>query len=337
MNPRKIPPVAKKVDFLHKYFKEIPDKYHWLKDQNPLEKRPEIIEYLKAENDYSASIMVPYKDLSSKIYDEILSRINEDDQEAPVYHDPYFYYSRTEKGLSYPIKCRKLGMDGEEQVILNLNELKHEYMSLGSVRVSPNHKLLAYTIDLDGGEKYSVYIKNLDTGEFIPEEFPKTAGELEWANDNNTLFYLTLDHTQRPYKVFSHTIGEKDAKLIYQEDDEKFWVSIEKSTSQQYIFISSGSSLTTEYHYINAFEPNRCLKMFLKRNFAHKYYLYHQGDRFLILTNGSKKYLNFRLCSCPIESVDESGWEEVVNYDPFINIIDVVPFKDYVVCINNLI
>jgi oligopeptidase B len=132
-------PVAKKIPHIHNYFgKDYHDDYHWLKDQDPKEKRPEILEYIKSENSYCSNYMSPLKDLSSKIYDEILSRINEEDQEVPVFKAPYYYYSRTVKGLQYPINCRKKdSLTSSEEILLNRNDLTHEYMSLGMLRVSP--------------------------------------------------------------------------------------------------------------------------------------------------------------------------------------------------------
>lgn len=222
----------------------------------------------------------------------------------PVFKDPYYYYSRTVKGLQYNIKCRKLkSMDAVEEVLLDLNKMtQHEYMDLGVFDVSPNHNFAIYSLDLDGSELYSIYFKNLATGELIESEPIKgTGGSVEWFNDNKTIFYNTLDDTHRSFKIWRHVIGSKEPDfLIYHETDDKFTVHPSKSQSEEYIFISSGSSLTSEVMYMSANEPMSQPKVFLPRKFRHEYDVEHQGDRFIITTNGGGQYLNFRLCSCPL-------------------------------------
>lgn len=165
----------------------------------------------------------------------------------------------------------------------------------------------------------------------MEDKLPLCADEIEWANDNLSLFYLTLDHILRPYQVFQHRLGFNNDRLILEDLNEQFWVSLSKSCSDKFIIIRTSSSETSEYHYIDADKPSDDPKCFLKRQHGHKYELEHQGNRFLVLTNGKKLYLNNRLCSVSIDNTDEANWEEIVKYDPFVNITHVTPFENFIV------
>jgi oligopeptidase B len=221
-------------------------------------------------------------------------------------------------------------MDAVEEIILNQNDMSHEYMSLGSMKASPDHEYLAYTLDLDGSEKYQLFVKNLKTGEILEDSIKDIASTLVWSKDGRFIYYLTFDETQRPANVYSHELGGSQDKLIFEEPDQKFWVYITKSLSERYMFVYAGSSLTTEVHFLDLEQPGD-LKLFLKRDTGHKYEVEHQGNRFLILTDGRKQYLNNRLCSCPVSNTAESAWEEVVPYDPYTNIESMIPFKNFIV------
>ncbi|KAI8897011.1 oligopeptidase B [Globomyces pollinis-pini] len=325
------PPICKKVPHVHKYHDlEFNDSYHWLKDMNPKEKRPDIIEYIKAENKYFDSHRD--QELSDTIYNEIISRIQEDDEQVPTFKDPYYYYSRTVKGQQYPIYCRKLHtLDSPEEIVLNQNEMKQEYQDLSYYRISPNHKILAYSMDFDGSENYKIFFKDLTTGQLIESEtIEKSAGSIEWAQDSQTVFYNTLDDIHRPDKIYRHEFGVADDVLIYHEPDPKFVVGFEKSLSNKYIFIGSFSKLTNEYHYIDANFPKTDPILFNKRENRHRYSVEHQGDRFLILTDLGGKCLNNTLYSCPINATSIQHWEEVIPYDHFTYIEEILPFEKHI-------
>lgn len=330
-----VPPVAKKVPYSHTYHgRKFEDPFHWIKDQSPDKKRTDIVDYIKLENEYAQSHFKPNETLADSIYNETISRIQEEDQDVPYFRAPYYYYKRTGKGLQYPVYCRKKdSLDGTEEVLLDQNNMDHEYMDLGAYEVSPNHELLAYSLDLNGSENYKVFFKNLATGEIIENEtIEVTSGDLIWYNDNKSVFYSTLDDIHRPEKIWLHKFGVKDDVLIYHEEDPKFYANFFKSQSQKYLFLASTSTLTSEYHYIDITKALENPKLILAREEGHRYSVEHQGDRFLILTNGKKKYLNYRLCSCPIQTTDQSAWEEVVPYDPLVNIKEVLPFKNHIAC-----
>lgn len=240
-------------------------------------------------------------------------------------------------------------------------------MDLGSLEVSPDHTTLAFALDLDGSELYDIFIKKLhgngnieanvlkknptfnepivkvksadekiDILEAADEDqasIRKTGGDVEWFNDNQTLFYTTRDKTQRSYQVWRHTLDktEEPDVLIYQEDDEKFAVGIYKSASERFIYLTTSSSLTSETRFFHADNPKDLGTVFLPRQYNHLYEVEHQNDRFIILSNSNQK-LNFAVYGCALEGyADQSKWIEIRKYDPMIHIISVTPFKSHLV------
>ena len=160
---------------------------------------------------------------------------------------------------------------------------------------------LAYALDLDGSETYTIFFKDLENGKLLEaESIEKTGHVIEWLNDNRTILYNTQDSTFRSEKIWRRTMGSKTSELVFYEQDEKFSVGIYKTLSHRFIIFQTSSSLTSECHYMDANVVDALPTVFLPREFSHKYSLDHQGQVFLIQTNGGGKYLNFRLCSCPI-------------------------------------
>ncbi|KAJ3138135.1 hypothetical protein HDU90_001618 [Geranomyces variabilis] len=328
-----VPPIAKKQPYTHEYHGvKLEDPYHWLKDMNK-EKRPEIIEALNAENDYAKALhLTPNEKLVDTIYREFISRLEEDDVDVPVFRAPYFYYKRTEKGKQYPIYARRKDtMEGTEEVLLNQNEFTHEYQELGFYKVSPDHSILAYSIDIKGDEIYTIVFKDLKTGKDLPDTVKGASSEAEWSNDVKALYYTKLDDIHRTDRIFRHVLGTDSAndELIYKEDDFKFGVGLEKSNSGEYIFIGTSSSLTREYHFLDANKFDAKLKLFQAREFRVKYDVEHQGNRFFIRTDGGGKSLNGKLCSCPLDKTEATNWVEILPYDPLKQIVDMVPFKSH--------
>ena len=250
----------------------------------------------------------PTQSLTDTIYSEIISRIQEDDNSVPVRRSPYLYYNRTVKDAQYPIYARKSGsLEAEEEILLNQNEMEYEYMDLGKFAVSPNHKILAYALDTDGSENYTISFKNLETGTLLSSDtIPKAAESIVWANDSNSIYYTTLDAIHRSDKVYRHVLGTDPAsdRLLFHETDEKFSVGIYKSMSEKYIFITSSSSLTEETRFLDAKDASAEPVVFQPREFNHRYSVEHHESQFIILTNGGGQYLNYQLCACPLVRVD---------------------------------
>ena len=229
------------------------DDYHWLRERSD----PDVVAYLRAENAYADAMLAPTEDLQKALYDEMLARLNETDSSVPVQRDEYFYYTRTEKGRQYEIYCRKRALDAAtadapEEILLDENALAdgHAYFALGAREVSPDHRLLAYTIDLTGGESFELYVMDLATRAIVDGPIRGLSYDVEWGNDSQTLFYTILDTQMRPHAVRRHVLGraiESDIEL-YRESDPAFFVGLEVTRSREYIFVVMESNTTTEMY-----------------------------------------------------------------------------------------
>src|SRR5262249_47722173 len=251
--------------------------------------------------------------LQTKLYSEILGRIKQTDLSVPVKRDNYFYYSRTEAGKQYSIYCRKKGsLDAKEEVLLDGNVMAEgkKYFRVGNFMASPNHRLLAYSVDFDGDEAYTIHVKDLDTGKLLADEIPNTYYTLEWGNDNATFFYTILDPAKRPYKVFRHTLGGKKDTLAYHETDEKFTLELGKTSSRGGIVINSGSSLTWEVRYLCADRPKGKFEPILARVHETEYDVTHHGDSWFIRTNDGAK--TFRVVEAPVKNPAKANWKEIL-------------------------
>ena len=323
------PPVAKIKSTVDTLFgTEMIDNYHWLRERD----NPEVIEYLKAENAYTDSIMKHTEKLQGKLYDEMVARIKETDLSVPVKRDNYYYYSRTEEGKQYKIYCRKEGsLDAEEEVLLDLNKMAEgkDFLNLGIFDVSPNHELLAYAIDTMGNERYTLRVKNLKTGKLYPDIIDSVSTSFEWANDNRTFFYTITDNAWRPYKLFRHTLGNdvKNDALVYHEPGESFFLGVGKSKSMDYLFLYLGSQTTTEIYYLDANKPTGEFKLIHPRQHDMEYEVYHHGSLFYIVTNDNAK--NFRLMQTPVTSPSKDNWKEVIAHRDSVKLDGIEVFKDY--------
>ena len=302
------------------------DNYFWLRDR----KDPDTIAYLEAENAYTKEKLQHTEALQAALYAEMLGRIQQTDLSVPVKRDEYFYYTRTEEGKQYSIQCRKKGA-GPEEILLDCNQLAegHEYFRLGAFIASPNHRLLAYSVDFEGDEKYTVRVKNLDTGELLTDEIRNTSYTLEWAADNATFFYTTLDEALRPYKVFRHVLGASEDSLIYHEPDERFTLDLSSTRSRAYIFININSSLTSEVRYLRKDQPAGEFRVLLPRVYETEYDATHHGDSFFIRTNDGAK--GFRVVEAPVADPAKANWKEIIPGCEGITIESVTAFQDYLV------
>jgi len=303
------------------------DNYFWLRDR----KNPDTIPYLEAENAYTKEKLKHTEALQAALYAEMLGRIQQTDLSVPVKRDDYFYYTRTEEGKQYSIQCRRKG-PGPEEILLDCNLLAegHKYFRLGAFIASPNHRLLAYSVDVEGDEKYTVRVKNLDTGELLADEIPNTSYTVEWAADNATFFYTTLDDALRPYKVFRHALGVGEDALIYHEPDELFTLDLSSTRSRAYIFININSSLTSEVRYLRKDQPTGEFRILLPRAYETEYDATHHGDSFFIRTNdGGAK--SFRVVEAPVADPAKANWKETIPGREGITIESVTAFQDYLV------
>jgi oligopeptidase B len=323
-------PVAKKVPkTINVHGETLTDDYFWMREKT----NPEVIAHLEAENAHTEAVMKPTAALQEKLYQEILGRIKQTDQQVPYRENGYYYYSRTVEGQQYPIFARKKGsLDAPEEVTLDLNELNkgHKYTALGAYAVSDDGNLLAYSIDHNGYREYFLKIKDLRTGKDLPDDLGKVTSAF-WAPDNKTLFYVVEDAAKRPHKVFRHALGdakEKDA-LVYEEKDELYRAGAFRTRSRGAILFISSSSDTTEFSYLPADKPAGTPKVILPRQKEHEYYVDHHGDRFYILTNDKGR--NFRLVSAPLTDPRRESWKELIAHRPDVMLEDVDMFADFYV------
>lgn len=303
------------------------DEYAWLREKES----PEVLAHLNAENEYTASAMRATESLQTTLYDEILSRIEQTDLSVPVAEGPYFYYSRTEEGKQYSIFCRKhLTLDAGEEIYLDANALAggHEYFQIGVLETSLDHNLLAYSTDIAGDEDYTIEVKDLRTGQMLPDRIEKTYDSLAWAAGNCTFFYTVLDAARRPYRVLRHDLGAAADPVILEEPDERFRVSIYQTRSKQYLILESESSTTTEIRIAPAAAPGE-FQTFRARQQDIEYSLTHQGDFFYVRINDKGR--NFRLIRTPVNNFAEAGWEEVIAHRGDVYLESVTAFENYLV------
>lgn len=304
------------------------DNYAWLRDRTD----PDSIAYLEAENQYTEEVMAPLKPLRETLYQEILGRIQETDLSVPVKRDDYFYYSRTEEGKAYGIFCRKRGsLDAPEEVMLDANALAEgeKYFRLGNFSISPDHRLLAYSTDVEGDEAHTIFVKDLSTGDLLPDRITNTYYSLEWANDNRTFFYTVLDAARRPYRVLRHQLGLSSDELVYEETDARFTLGVGKTRSRRFLVLHLGSALTSEVRFMEADQPLAQFRVMLPRQHDVEYDASHHGDFFYIRTNEGAK--NFRLMRTPVSNPSRENWEEVIPARPAVTIEGIDSFEDYLI------
>lgn len=325
-------PVARKRPFkLSKHGHERIDNYYWLREKE----NAEVIAHLEAENAYCDSVMAHTKDLQETLYNEMLSRIQEDDDTVPIKKGNYFYYSRTEAGKAYAIYCRKKGsLDAPEEILLDLNQEAqgHDYLRLGMYKISPNHELLAYSLDTDGHEDYIVRVKNLKTSTLLPDQIFNTTYALEWGNDNKTLFYTVEDSAKRPYKVFRHSLGTNpsDDVELFHEQDERFNVSLSKTKDGQYLMHYSSSKETEEVYTLNADEPLAEFTLAQPRITGLRYSVEHRKGLFYLLTNADGA-VNQKLVSTAVDKPNKDNWQTLIEHNPNIERESLELFNDYLV------
>ena len=323
------PPVAKKVPHTTEINgRTLVDNYFWLRDK----KNPEVRAYLDAENAYTDEMMKPTEPLQKKLYEEMLSRVKETDVDVPYKEGNYYYYSRTEAGKQYQIRCRKKGsLDAPEEVILDINELAkgQKFMSVGDFQVSDDGNFLAYTTDDTGFRQYTLAVKDLRTGQMLPDHAERV-GSVTWANDNRTIFYTQEDaQTKRDYRLYRHTLSSNgvDDQLIYEEKDEKFDVGSEKTLDKAFIFLVIANHTTSEVRYIPGDQPSAEWKLMEPRRQDIQYFPDHHGDSFYIRVNDTGR--NFRLVKAPDADPRREKWQEVIAHRPNVMLSNIQFFKTF--------
>jgi oligopeptidase B len=323
------PPVAQKVpkvDTVHGDRRQ--DDYFWLRDKA----NPEVAAYLEAENAYTDAVLKPTEAFQEALYKEMLGRIKETDEEVPYRKGGFFYYSRTETGKQYPIYCRKQGsLDAPEQVTLDLNALAEgkKFMSLGAYAVSDDGGRLAYSTDDTGFRQYTLFVKDLSTGQTTGRVAEKV-GSVAWAADDQTLFYtVEEEQTKRQYRLYRHVVGRAAHDLVYEEGDQAFNIGVYRTRSKRYLILGVGSLTTSEARYLPAEEPAGEFKLVAPRVRDQEYDLDHHGEFFYIRTNDTGR--NFRLVRAPVASPGRESWREMVAHRPDVMLEGADFFQDHYV------
>src|SRR5438067_4355635 len=296
------------------------DAYRWMRDKSS----PELIAYLEAENAYTASVMAPTEALRARLYAEMLSHIKETDVSVPFRNRGWFYYVRTVEGSQYPIHCRRLAIEEKfdesqpEEIVLDINKLAEgqSFMAVGGMTVSPDGFKLAYSTDNTGFRQYTLHIRDLRTGEDLPDTAERV-GSIAWAADSEMLFYTTEDEiTKRHDHVFRHRLGDsaKQDIVVYEEKDERFNVGVDKTRDDKYLLIESGSHTTSEWRFLSAHIPEGEFRVIAPRIEEQEYAVDHRHGLFYIRTNDVGK--NFRVVTTPADSPGRESWRELIALDP---------------------
>ena len=307
------------------------DDYYWLRDRTD----PEVLAYLEAENAYTNTVMADTQGLQSELFEELKGRIQPDDSTYPALDNGFFYYERFEEGLEYPIHCRmKEATGAPEEIILDVNRVgqDHEFVSVRGPVVSPDSRLMAWSLDTVGRRKYTLRIKDLETGQDLGDVIPEVTGNVVWANDNRTLFYAKQDpETLRSYQIYRHVLGTRaeDDVLVYEEVDTTFSVSVWKTRSEKFVMIHAGQTLATETRFLDADRPEGEFRVVAPRERGVEYSVAHVGDRFIIRTNLEAE--NFRLMEAPVANPGRANWHELIPGRDEVFLQGVEVFADHMV------
>lgn len=322
-------PKAKKVEHLIiNHSDTLVDSYYWLREKE----NPEVVSHLKAENKYCDTVMAHTTQLQGELFKEMKARIKEVDETVPARIKNNFYYSKTVAGKQYREYYRKVGsLEAQPELLLDCNSLAEgkDYFDLGAYVISPDQRYIAYSTDTNGSEEYNLVIKDLESGKLLSDVLTNVVS-VAWAADNKTLFYTIRDDAWRSYKVFRHSIGDKqsDDKEVYHEADERFGVYVHLTKDERYLVISLGSQITNEYRIIPGDKPAEQPKVFAARKQGIEYDIASHGDKFYIRTNLDGA-VNFKIMETPANATDWNNWKEVIAHDPKVKIEGFDEFKDY--------
>ncbi|MEV5968204.1 S9 family peptidase [Kribbella sp. NPDC051952] len=331
------PPIAAKKAVERRHHGDVfVDEYEWLRDKTD----DEVLAYLRAENTYTEARTAHLESLREAIFQEISDRTLQTDLSVPARRGGYWYYSRTIEGQQYSLHCR-VKVDGDEppatdgeiageEVMLDGNEVAadSEFFSLGTIDISPDGRLLAYSVDLKGDERFTLRIKDLSTGELLPDELPEVHYGSAWSGDGSTIFYTKVDDAWRPYQVWRHTLGTTDDDvLVMEEPDERFWVGVDLTRNEQAIQIALGSKLTSEVWLLDANDPTGEPVVVRPRQEGVEYDVEHAGDQLLITHNADAS--NFSLASAPLDSPGD--WTTLIEGDETSRLLGTDAFADHVI------
>ncbi|MEJ6557137.1 MAG: S9 family peptidase [Flavobacteriaceae bacterium] len=325
------PPLADQKPYQHNIHDYIRmDPFFWLKERE----NPEVIDYLERENDYyqkSTKHLVP---LQNDLFEEMKGRIKEEDNSVPYFYNGYWYITRFEKGQDYPIYTRKKDrLDAAEEILFDCNEMAkgHDYFRLVGINISPDNTKAIVGIDTVSRRQYVLKVKDLISGEIFDTSIENTTGSSVWANDNTHFFFTKKNPTTlRSEAIYRHSMNDllAESEVVFEEKDETYSTFVSGSKSEEYIFIGSYSTLTSEYHYLDANKPLEKFTVIQKRTPNLEYSISHYGDHFYIFTNADKAE-NYKLMKTPVVATSKDNWIEVLPHRPSVLLEDMELFNDY--------
>ena len=325
------PPVAARIPHKSNHHGILrSDDYHWLRERED----SEVISYLEAENEYAAKMMAHTEGLQEKVYNEMLGRIQQTDLNVPSRWGEYWYYSRTEEGKQYKIYCRRKGsMEEQEEIVIDLNQEREkrgsDYLSIGIFQVSPDHRLLAYSLDLNGSETYTIQVREIESGEDLSDSISGTGYSLEWMADSQSFFYSVEDQAKRPYKIFRHHLGGEEDQEIFHEEDERFLLSLYKTGDEQYILINTHSKETGASYLLRSDDLDGIFQLIAPKRPRIEYMVEHRDGLLYILTNENAP--NFRLMRTSVNELEREKWEELVPGKQDVLLNYMLMFAEYLV------
>jgi len=301
-----LPPVAPIVEHQEvRHGTTVTDNYFWLREKT----NPKVVQYLEAENAYTAAMTKNLQPFSDALYTEMLSHIKQTDLSVPTRRGDFLYYTRTEEGKQYPIRCRRKGnMQAPEEVLLDANEMSkdHKFVGIGDFVVSDDQNELAYTVDFTGFRQYGLHVKDLRSGQTLPDTTERVTS-VEWAADNKTLFVVTEDAvTKRSDKFFRHVLGASSFEQVYNEKDELYDIGVGKTRDKKYLLLQIESTDTNETRYLSAGHPQDSFAVLLPRAKKHRYYADHREVLFYIRTNKNNR--NFEVVTAA-ENDPGKNWQ----------------------------
>lgn len=308
------------------------DNYYWMNNRED----QSVSDYLNAENEYYQQMTAHTKKFQEELFEEMKSRIQEDDESVPYFKNGYYYITRYEKGKDYPIYSRKKGaLNAKEEIMFDCNQMAEgqKYFNLGSVSVSEDNKLALFSTDLIGRRQYTLQVKNLETGEILSDKIENTTGGGTWANDNKTFFYTKKDEvTLRSDKIYRHALGAKSSAdvLVFHEKDETFSTYIYKEKSNKYLIIGSGSTVSNEYRFLDANTPNGTFKLFQQRERDLEHSISYYNGEFYIVTNKDGA-TNFKVMRCSESATSKENWVDLIPHRKDFFVEDIEIFKNYLV------
>jgi oligopeptidase B len=318
---------------------EIADDYGWLRAANWQEvmRNPDVLDrdiraYLEAENAYTAACLADTASLQDRLFKEMKARLKQDDSTVPASDGAYAYYMSYVEGGQYPRLCRRKS-DGRKETILldgNAEARGKAFWNLGGSAHSPDHKLLAYAVDEKGSELYTLRFRDLKTGKDLPDAIADTQGDIEWANDSRTVYYVRLDDNHRPRFVYRHTLGTPADldELVFEEKSTGYYVGLDKTLSGQFVLIDSHDHQSNEVYLIDAGEAQAKPRIVARRKKGHQYSVEHRKKKLIITTN-SEKAVDFRICEAPLDEPAMKSWTELIAHVPGRLIIDTIVFRQF--------